>query len=101
MGGASIFEGIKVTGIALKNGAVQAVNTDQGEIACEYVVNCGGMWAREIGKMVGATVPLHAAEHMHITTTTIEGVYPRMPEVHVGCKTPQDWITVVGRELRR
>jgi 4-methylaminobutanoate oxidase (formaldehyde-forming) len=79
MGGASIFEGIKVTGIELENSAVCAVNTDQGIIACEYVVNCGGMWGRELGKMVGVSVPLHAAEHMHITTSAIEGVYHKMP----------------------
>ena len=79
MGGARIFEGVKITGITLKNNAVYKVNTDQGKIGCEYVVNCGGMWGREIGKMVGVSVPLHAAEHMHITTTAIEGVYPEMP----------------------
>jgi glycine cleavage system T protein len=79
MGGARIFEGVKVTGISLRNNAVEAVDTDQGKIACEYVVNCGGMWGREIGKMVGVSVPLHAAEHMHITTAAIEGVYAEMP----------------------
>ena len=79
MGGASILEGVKVTGIELKDGAVSAVQTTQGQITCEYVVNCGGMWARELGKMVGVSVPLHAAEHMHVTTTAIEGVYQEMP----------------------
>ncbi len=79
MGGASVIEGIKVTGIGLKNNAIHEVTTDQGKITCEYVVNCGGMWGRELGKMVGVSVPLHAAEHMHITTTAIEGVYKDMP----------------------
>jgi 4-methylaminobutanoate oxidase (formaldehyde-forming) len=79
MGGAKIFEDIKVTGIELKKGAVCAVSTDQGKINCEIVINCGGMWAREIGKMVGVSVPLHAAEHMHIVTTPIEGVPKDLP----------------------
>jgi 4-methylaminobutanoate oxidase (formaldehyde-forming) len=79
LGGATIFEGVKVTDIELNNGAVSAVKTIDGQIACEYVVNCGGMWARAIGKMVGAIVPLHAAEHMHVTTSAIEGVYREMP----------------------
>jgi len=79
MGGASILEGVKVTGIELKDGAVSAVQTTQGQITCEYVVNCGGMWARELGKMVGVSVPLHAAEHMHVTTEAINGVYREMP----------------------
>jgi 4-methylaminobutanoate oxidase (formaldehyde-forming) len=78
-GGARLFEGIKVTGIELKDGAISAVQTSNGQMNCEYVVNCGGMWAREIGKMVGVGVPLHAAEHMHVTTTAIEGVYQEMP----------------------
>lgn len=79
MGGASIIEGVKVTGIGLKNNAIHQVTTDQGNITCEYVVNCGGMWGRELGKMVGVSIPLQAAEHMHITTTAIEGVYHEMP----------------------
>ncbi|MFQ5943323.1 MAG: FAD-dependent oxidoreductase [Anaerolineales bacterium] len=79
LGGARIFEGIKVTDIELKDGAVAAVHTDHGQITCEYVVNCGGMWARELGNMVGVSVPLHAAEHMHITTTAIDGVHQELP----------------------
>jgi 4-methylaminobutanoate oxidase (formaldehyde-forming) len=53
MMGAKQFENVKVTGIHLRKGAIAGVSTDQGDIACEYVVNCGGMWAREIGKVVG------------------------------------------------
>ena len=78
-GGAKIFEDVKVTDIQLKKGAVSAVITDRGMINCEIVVNCGGMWAREIGKLVGVSVPLQAAEHMHIVTTPIEGVPKDLP----------------------
>jgi 4-methylaminobutanoate oxidase (formaldehyde-forming) len=79
MMGAKQFENVKVTGIHLRNGVIAGVSTDQGELACEYVVNCGGMWAREIGKMVGVSIPLHAAEHMHVITMPIEGVVNDMP----------------------
>jgi 4-methylaminobutanoate oxidase (formaldehyde-forming) len=79
MGGGKIFENINVTDIHLKKGAVCAVSTDQGKINCEIVVNCGGMWAREVGKMVGVSVPLHAAEHMHMVTTPIEGIPKDLP----------------------
>jgi glycine cleavage system T protein len=78
-GGARIVEGVKVTGIKVEKGAVTGVHTDQGDISCEYVVNCGGMWSREIGKMVGVSIPLLAAEHMHVATKPIEGVYKDMP----------------------
>jgi 4-methylaminobutanoate oxidase (formaldehyde-forming) len=79
MGGAKIHEGIRVTGIHLKKDAVSGVSTEQGDIDCEYVINCGGMWGREIGEMVGVSLPLHAAEHMHIVTQPIEGVYEKLP----------------------
>ena len=79
LGGARIFENVTVEDIELKNGAVEAVLTDQGRIGCEYVVNCAGMWGRELGRKVGVSIPLLAAEHMHIVTKPIEGVYRDMP----------------------
>jgi len=79
MGGASLIEGIKVVGIRVKSKAVAGVCTDRGDIACEYIVNCAGMWARQVGKMAGVSIPLHAAEHMHLTTNPIEGTYKGMP----------------------
>ena len=79
MGGATILENTSVLDIELKDGAVSKVKTDKGEISCEYVVNCAGMWGREVGKMVGVSLPLVAAEHMHMTTEPIEGVNKEMP----------------------
>jgi glycine cleavage system T protein len=81
LNGASIFEETKVTGVQLQNGAVTGVSTDRGDIACEYVVCCAGMWSRELGDMVGVSLPLHAAEHMHIVTKPIEGAYKGMPSL--------------------
>lgn len=81
MRGAEIVENILVTDITVKNGAVCGVTTDQGEIACEYVINCAGMWGRQIGRMVNVSVPLHAAEHMHAVTLPIEGLKKHFPTV--------------------
>ncbi|MBM3546470.1 MAG: FAD-dependent oxidoreductase [Alphaproteobacteria bacterium] len=78
-GGAKIIEGIKVTGFDIRKDRVHGVKTDQGDIACEVVVNCGGQWARAIGKMAGITVPLFSAEHFYIVTKRIEGVTPDLP----------------------
>jgi len=78
-GGAGIHEGVKVTGVRLERGAVAAVETSQGSIATEILVNCAGMWARELGRMSGVTVPLHACEHMYIVTNPIDGVTPDLP----------------------
>lgn len=79
LGGVRIFEEHEVLDVHLKKGRVTGVTTNQGSIECEYVVNCGGMWARRIGEMVGASVPLYAAEHMHIVTEPIDGVYKGLP----------------------
>jgi 4-methylaminobutanoate oxidase (formaldehyde-forming) len=67
-GGVAIHEGVRVTGFRIERGRVAGVETDQGAIAAEVVVNCGGLWAREIGKLAGVAVPLHAAEHMYVVT---------------------------------
>ena len=66
--GASIFEETKVTAIQRRDGAVSGVSTARGDIECEYVVNCAGMWAREVGLMCGVAVPSQAAEHMYLVT---------------------------------
>jgi glycine cleavage system T protein len=80
-GGATLIEKVKVTGIQMKNNTACGVHTDQGDISCEVVVNCAGMWGRDVGKMVGVSLPLYAAEHMHMTTNPIEGTYKGMPYI--------------------
>ena len=77
--GATVLEGIKVTGIRQKNGRVTSVITEEGEITCETVVNCAGMWGREVGKWAGVNVPMHAAEHFYIITEQIDGIQKNLP----------------------
>ncbi|WP_433334016.1 GcvT family protein [Spirillospora sp. CA-294931] len=77
--GVRVLERTKVTGIDVRDGAVHRVRTDAGDIECEIVVNCAGQWAREIGRMAGATVPLHSAEHYYVVTERIDGVHPDLP----------------------
>ena len=55
------------------------MGTEQGDIQAEIVVNCAGMWGREVGVMAGVSVPLHAAEHYYVVTDTIEGLTPNLP----------------------
>jgi 4-methylaminobutanoate oxidase (formaldehyde-forming) len=78
-GGARLIEGIKVTGFDIRNNRAVGVKTDQGNIACEVVVNCGGQWARRIGKLAGVNVPLFSAEHFYIVTKKIPGVTTDLP----------------------
>ena len=70
--GALCLEGVKVTGIVVENGRVCGVNTNQGDIQSEFVVNCAGMWAREVGRMAGVNIPLHAAEHYYAVTEKLD-----------------------------
>jgi dimethylglycine dehydrogenase len=50
------------------------VVTNKGNIVAEHVVNAGGLWAREVGRMVGLELPVLAMEHMYLITED-------MPEV--------------------
>ena len=81
--GAKIIQGVKVTDIHQTDGRVTGVMTDQGPIEADYVVNAGGMWAREIGAMAGVAVPLHACEHFYIVTEGIDGLPSNLPVLRV------------------
>ncbi|MEM9968267.1 MAG: FAD-dependent oxidoreductase [Pseudomonadota bacterium] len=76
--GGSIFEQTKVTGVTQKGRRITDVHWARGDetglIACDMVVNCGGMWGHELGKMLGTNVPLQACEHFYIVTEAIEGL---------------------------
>jgi 4-methylaminobutanoate oxidase (formaldehyde-forming) len=78
-GGARIFENTTVRGMHRRRGAITGVSTSRGDIACETVVNCAGMWAREVGRLAGVAVPLHASEHFYIVTEPLPGVPPDLP----------------------
>ncbi|WP_417416541.1 GcvT family protein [Hoeflea sp.] len=86
MNGARIIEGVKVTAITSADGRVTGVDWQQGEetgsIAADMVVNCGGMWGRDLAAQSGVTLPLHACEHFYIVTEAIEGL-PRLPVLRV------------------
>ena len=77
--GIPILEGIRATEVRVKRGQVTAVDTDHGTIECEVVVNCAGMWARELGARTGLVIPNQAAEHYYLVTEPIEGVTADLP----------------------
>jgi glycine cleavage system T protein len=77
--GVTILENVKVTGIGTSGGRVTGVETEQGEVRAAKVVNCAGMWAREVGGWANVSVPLHAAEHFYIVTQPIAGLAPGLP----------------------
>ncbi len=77
--GVQIFENTEVLSIEVVKGRVKSVETSKGRIACEFVVNCAGQWAAEVGRMVGVTVPLVSVEHQYMVTEPIEGVTANLP----------------------
>ena len=79
--GVTIAQGVTVTDVVVRDGAVKAVVTDHGTIECEYVVNAAGMWARQLGAMSGVSIPLQAAEHYYLITEEMEGLDPSWPVI--------------------
>ena len=72
--GAVIHQQTRVTDLQQNQDGSWCVITEQGEIHTEHVVNAGGLWAREVGRMVGLELPVLAMEHMYLLTED-------MPEV--------------------
>ena len=77
--GALCIEDVTVTQIQQSEGRVRGVVTDRGAIQADFVVNCGGLWARNIGKMAGVNVPLHACEHYYAVTEKLDGLPASVP----------------------
>ena len=66
--GATILTNTRVTAIRVEKGRVSGVDTDQGPIECEVVVNAGGIYAHEIGRLAGVHVPVIPMAHQYVIT---------------------------------
>ncbi len=67
-GGHSVFTHTRVDRIAVDRGRVRGVGTQWGEIEAEIVVNAGGMFAAELGRMAGVRVPVVPFGHEYLVT---------------------------------
>ncbi len=79
MQGATILENVPALEVLTERGAVTGVRTPFGDIRAEYVVNCAGMWARQLGQKHGVNIPLQAAEHYYLITDKIPNLPPNLP----------------------
>ena len=79
MHGAKIHENVRVLGFVMDGARITAVRTSAGDIGCDKVVNCAGQWARQVGAMVGISVPLQPVKHQYIVTEKIEGLASDAP----------------------
>ena len=66
--GVRIHQHTRVTAIDAAGGRVRTVHTDRGDIECEVVVNCAGMFAAEIGRLAGVRIPLVPMSHQYVVT---------------------------------
>jgi glycine cleavage system aminomethyltransferase T/glycine/D-amino acid oxidase-like deaminating enzyme len=79
--GATILPRTGVTGIGVEGGRVIGVETEAGNIGAEVVVNAGGMFAPQIGRMAGITVPIIPFAHQYLVTEPIDGVSADLPQL--------------------
>ena len=83
--GAQIERFTKVEDLLQKPDGGWRVITNKGEVIAEHVINAGGLWAREVGRMAGLELPVLAMEHMYLLTED-------MPEV-------AEWNKKTGEEI--
>ncbi|MBT7516471.1 MAG: FAD-dependent oxidoreductase, partial [Acidiferrobacteraceae bacterium] len=72
--GATVIEHTKVEELRQRNDRSWDVITDKGSIHAEHVVNAGGLWAKQVGRMVGLDLPLSPLEHHYLLTDDIPEV---------------------------
>jgi len=77
--GCQIYEHTLVTGFDFDKRRVTAVKTDKGDIKCDTVVNCTGMWGWQVGQMLGVNIPLVPFQHQFLVTEVIPDVPPDLP----------------------
>ncbi len=81
VGGAEIYRHNRVTALNPRRDGTWDVVTEKGDIHAEQVVNAGGLWAREVGRMVGLELPLLAMEHQYLITEDMPEVMESKEEV--------------------
>ncbi|QPH54590.1 GcvT family protein [Pontivivens ytuae] len=72
--GAKVHEKTKVEDLRRDETGTWRLTTSQGEFTCDHVVNAGGLWAREVGRMVGLELPVLAMEHHYLLTEEVPEV---------------------------
>ncbi len=67
-GGCRVYTHTRVTGVDIERSAVRGVETERGAIEAEVVVNAGGMFAAELGRLAGVRVPVIPFAHEYLVT---------------------------------
>ena len=69
--GVAFEGGVTVTGFDIRDGRVHAVRTDRGDVACERVLLCAGIWGPTVGAMADVPIPLVAVQHQLVWTDPV------------------------------
>ena len=86
LAGAEIVRHTRVMDLMPRADGSWDVITDNGNVQAEHVVNAGGLWAREVGRMVGLELPVLAMEHQYLITEKIPSLVPapgKTEQLHV------------------
>jgi len=79
--GAKIYENTLVTGFEFDRRRVSAVKTDKGDIKCDMVVNCTGIWGYQMGEILGVNTPIVPFQHQFLVTEPIDGIPRHLPTI--------------------
>ena len=79
--GARIYEETGVTAILTKQGRITGVETVRGQISCDAIALCTGLWSRGTATMAGAIVPVWPCEHFYLLTEPIDGIEGNLPSL--------------------
>src|SRR5271170_4090439 len=82
IGGAEIVRHTRVTDLKARADGSWDVITDHGNVQAEHVVNAGGLWAREVGRMVGLELPVLAMEHQYLITGDMQQLAGKKEQLH-------------------
>ncbi|MGI9521958.1 MAG: GcvT family protein [Hyphomicrobiaceae bacterium] len=77
--GAKVFEDTGVTAIFTDGGKIVGLDTVAGQIKCDAIALCTGLWSRDTAAMAGAEVPVWPCEHFYLLTKPVEGIAGNMP----------------------
>lgn len=77
--GATLLENVTVLDVLVEHGRAVGVVTEQGEVRAAKIVNCGGMWSRELAARAGVALPVHACEHFYAVTEPVAGLPSNLP----------------------
>ena len=81
--GVEFRTGVRVSEVKLDGGRVTGVETDQGDIECEMVINAAGAFAYQLAGSVGIELPIFPVRHEFFVTIDCEGIEPTLPIVRI------------------